>query len=364
MNDGYRIPVMVPKLPRADDLRPYLDEIDTHRRYTNFGGLVGRFEAALEGHFNAPEGSVVTTCNATLGLAMALAEAARHGSICVLPAWTFVATARAAELAGLTLLPVDVDPDTWALEPEAVTRAIQGRENDVAAVMPVAPFGAPLDPRPWEAWRADTGIPVVIDAAAGMDTARASSIPTIVSFHATKALGVGEGGCVIAPDGDFAQRIRKRSNFGLPGPTPEAGFALNAKMSEYAAALGLASLAAWPERRSALLARARRYIEDRRLGEVGVFQAGLGTSWISATANLRLARGSASVMRDRLGAIGIETRRWWEKGVVGLAGARLKDFPVSADLNARVLGLPFYHDITEPDQDAVIDRLKAFSSAE
>ena len=62
--------------------------------------------------------------------------------------------------------------------------------------MPVVPFGQPIDVAAWDRFAAATGLPVVIDAAAGFDTLVPGRIPTVVSLHATKVLGAGEGAFV------------------------------------------------------------------------------------------------------------------------------------------------------------------------
>src|SRR6478735_8381336 len=97
------LPVMRPKLPAASSVFPYLSEIDTSRIYSNFGPLAIRLEHRLAAHFGVGDHAVTTVANATLGLALALtAQQARVGSLCVIPAWTFVASPQAASLAGLT----------------------------------------------------------------------------------------------------------------------------------------------------------------------------------------------------------------------------------------------------------------------
>ena len=106
----------------------------------------------------------------TQGLTLALtAQAAKPGTLCAMPAWTFVASAHAAVNAGLIPYFVDVDIETWALDPAGLAEHIAQAPAPVGAVMPVAPFGEPISVAPWDAFRADTGLPVVIDAAAGFE---------------------------------------------------------------------------------------------------------------------------------------------------------------------------------------------------
>jgi dTDP-4-amino-4,6-dideoxygalactose transaminase len=116
---------MRPKLPSAERLAPYLRQIDEARFYSNFGPLVQRLEARLAHRFGLPVEGVTTVANATLGLALALgALEAPVGSLCVLPAWTFIASAHAAVMAGLVPYFVDVGAANWALDPDGVAEMI------------------------------------------------------------------------------------------------------------------------------------------------------------------------------------------------------------------------------------------------
>jgi len=78
---------------------------------------------------------VTTVANGTLALALALvAQNARTGSLCLLPAWSFIACSHAAALAGLTPYFVDVDPMTWAVDPDVIAEHISGIPGQVLVV--------------------------------------------------------------------------------------------------------------------------------------------------------------------------------------------------------------------------------------
>src|SRR5262245_32566964 len=184
------IPIMRPQLPKADRISPYLRLIDRTRTYSNFGPLVQSLEDRLAAHFGLSNGTIATVANATLGLTLALAaQGAKPGSLCAIPAWTFVASAHAAVMAGLVPFFVDVDPESWALDVDGMADTIATAPGPVGAVMPVAPFGRPINVAAWDEFRRRTGIPVVIDAAAGFDAVVAGATPTVVSLHATKVIG-------------------------------------------------------------------------------------------------------------------------------------------------------------------------------
>src|SRR5215469_8570166 len=93
MSPTNKIALMRPKLPHHDAVRPYWQEIDTTRWYTNFGPLAVRLEKRMAEFFHQNEGCVVTVSNGTAGLTNILrALDLPRGTHCLLPSWTFMAT--------------------------------------------------------------------------------------------------------------------------------------------------------------------------------------------------------------------------------------------------------------------------------
>src|SRR5262249_49840480 len=120
----------------------------------------------------------------------------------------------------------------WALDPEALSAELSRAPGKVSSVMPVAPFGQPIDVSLWDRFRERTGLAVVIDAAAGFDTLIPGRAPSIVGLHATKVLGIGEGGCVVSHEVALIRDIRTRSNLGFFKSRESRVTAPNAKLSE------------------------------------------------------------------------------------------------------------------------------------
>jgi dTDP-4-amino-4,6-dideoxygalactose transaminase len=350
------IPVCRPWAPPAEMVLPYLRRIDGARWYTNFGPLNQELEQRIAARFDG-ETHVVTLANGTLALALALRARAPQGGLCLMPAWTFVATAHAAMNAGLAPYLVDVDPCTGALTPDGARSALRTAPNKVAAIVPVLPFGAASSLPAWRALEEELGIPVIVDAAAAFDAARDSATPLIVSLHATKALGAGEGGFFATQDKDLADSVRALSVFGFKGVRISAQPAFNAKLSEYHAAVALAALDAWPQTRqrfASVAARTRAAFKDANAVS---FQEGWGADWISTTAVARFTDGAADFVQRQLARAGIETRRWWDHGLHKQPAFRtcLKASTLSATnmLAGATLGLPFSIDLANGAVDRV-----------
>ncbi len=346
------VPVARPRLPSAEAIFPYLQRIDTARWYSNFGPLLTAFETRLAARF--PAGAqVVTVANATQALTLTLkAMDLPAGGYVATPAWTFVATAHAVIQAGLRPWFVDVDPETWMMSPEAIADLPATVREALVAVVPVCAFGDLGDLSAWRAFRQETGVPVLLDAAAAFDALREADLPAVVSLHATKALGLGEGGFLVTDDADLALRVRRLSTFGFHDSRESQVPATNAKLSEYAAAVGLAALDSWEADRLQF-ARVAQHLRISLIGESEVrFQTGWGSEWVTSVCNVRLPDGSAAAVAEALQADGVGTRQWWGLGChvsPAFADCGRGDLSQTDRLGGSVLGLPFAIDLGVPE---------------
>jgi dTDP-4-amino-4,6-dideoxygalactose transaminase len=355
------LPVAKPRLPLADEIMPYLRRIDQSRWYSNSGPLVQECEARLATH--AGGGTVATVANATIGLALALLTYdVTPGSLCMVPSWTFAATGHAIQLAGLIPWIVDVDAASWALEPRAAREFLHNAPGSVSAVILVSPFGRPIDLALWDSFHDETGLAVVVDAAAMFDTIRSGSVPTVVSLHATKVLGVGEGGFVVSTNTSFIQELQKRANFGFWGSRQATVRSLNGKMSEYAAAVGLAALDNWGTTRSDFARVAAAYVEAFARESKVMIQEGFGERWVSSTVVVAVEETGAEVVGRRLAADRIGTRRWWGGGLH--RHEAFEKFPRgntdhTEALAESVIGLPCWRDLPNDKIEMIGDIVTA-----
>ena len=247
------LPLLVPDMPSPHELLPWLERMHSARHYSNFGPLVRELESVFAQQFGIADEQLTTVANATQGLELVLqALDLAPSSRVLLPALTFVATATAVLRAGHQPVLADVDPQTWMLTPEIARAACEAMRID--AVLSVAAFGMPHDMQAWQQFERDTGLPVVIDAAAayGSQWLKEAEGTLVFSLHTTKSLPAGEGGLVVSTRPGLAAKVRQLSNFGI-NLNPAVGMPVgalaslgsNAKMSEYHAAIGLRSLQKW-----------------------------------------------------------------------------------------------------------------------
>lgn len=373
------IKLLVPDLPPAASLLPWLQQLDSLRTYTNFGPMVRTLEETLAAHWpgdTPTPGSTalqvvsLNTGTAALELGMAALELP-PGARVLLPAFTFPATATAVLRNGLRPLLADVAAEHWQLTP-ALARAAAA-QHALALVVPVATFGYPLDVAGWDAFVADTGIPVLLDAAAAFGhQAIGQRVHAAFSLHATKPFGIGEGGLFVSRNADLAERVRRLSNYGFNGDQVEDSSGTNAKLSEYAAVLALAQWARWPDLQEA---RARRWAAYQTLlGSIPQLALQACAPQAGPPAALVIAWPEpVEALCAHLNRQHIETRRWYcpllhqhpafaQLAVLG-RGPEGRALPVSDRLATHSVGLP-WHNFVSAEEMARIHQALGHALAE
>jgi len=355
---------------------PYLRIVDERHWYSNFGPLVLMFEqkfahAMAEAHKSEPA-NVLTLTSGYHALAIGLKILGlKPGSRVLMPSITFPACPLAAEHIGAEAILSDVDPDTWFLTP-AIARAIAAK-TPIHAIMPVALYGIPLPASEWDKFTQDTGIPVIIDAAAAIESQRYLQRGLVMhSLHALKPFGIGEGGLLVSTYRQQIEAARCYSNFGMRDRISyQTGE--NAKMSEYHAAVALAQLERW----SAIKKRRRRAYDLykgalRGMESVLSFHPGLDQAVVSCLM-LRTHKPHKKDLVERLKQKGVFAHRTYFpplyhhpyfthvtlascEGKVGrvknadaLVALKDKVMPNAEAINKTAFGLPFHAFLKEED---------------
>jgi dTDP-4-amino-4,6-dideoxygalactose transaminase len=363
--------ILRPLLPPAEVLLPFLRRIDATRIYSNYGPLWHEFSEEFSAWLGARAGiesgsggvRVVPTSSGTTAIELALrARAQPDRRLCLMPSFTFIASAHALCNAGLEPFLLDVEESTFVLTLAIAIAALAQLPAPPAAVLVVSAFGAPPDVRGWQAFEAEHGIPVVFDAAAAATSLREiGHQPLAVSLHATKVFGIGEGGAVITTDAALADRLVAMTGFGYVGSERVSSFrGGNYRISEYTAAVGLAVLADIEAREHRLLALGTRYAEALRNLPCRL-QQGAGTDWATMTLNVVVPADRLEVTLARLEAGAVQWRRWWGLGThrhPAFAGLPRANLSVTEQLAPRVIGIPFYDGLPAAHLARVADALR------
>ncbi|MBY0407637.1 MAG: DegT/DnrJ/EryC1/StrS family aminotransferase, partial [Rickettsiales bacterium] len=178
--------------------------------------------------------------------------------------------------------------------------------------------------------------------------------PVMVSLHATKIAGIGEGGLVLTQNENLMSAMRACIQFGFEGERLSHRVGMNAKASEYDAAVGLAMLDVWQDTRQAWSSIRKRYMDSFSDAGIRYFPH---YDCVSSVFNVIIPQAALTTATS-LRKLGIDSRRWWEAGChvhPAYRAYRKNALPVTEWLGESVLGIPMAMDISPNDQDAVCD---------
>jgi dTDP-4-amino-4,6-dideoxygalactose transaminase len=238
-----------------------IDEILDRCRLTNGGPCVKELEKRVADYVGVKH--CVAMCNGTIALENAIRAAGLTGEV-IMPAFTFVGTAHALQWQEITPVFCDIDPATHTISPAAVQRMITPRTTGIIAVHL---WGRPCEIEALEHIAKRNNLRLLFDAAHGFGCSHRGRMiggfgnAEVFSFHATKFINTLEGGAVATNDDEIAHKIRMMKNFGFVGYDNVKYLGVNAKMSEFSAAMGLTGMDCIEEFIETNRANYRRYRE-------------------------------------------------------------------------------------------------------
>lgn len=240
---GQLVPLVRPTLPQYDeDLARQVGGLFESGMVTK-GKHLQELEESVGGYLGVRHAVAVSSC--TLGLLLTYHGLGLTGEV-IVPSFTFMATVHPLLWVGADPVFVDVDPDTWNLDPAKVEVAITEKSS---AIVAVHNFGNPAPVPELEAVARRHGLKIVFDAAHGFGSlyrgrpVGAFGDAEVFSLTPTKLLIAGEGGIVATNNDELANSIRVGREYGNSGGYDSDFPGLNARMPEFNALLGLRSLA-------------------------------------------------------------------------------------------------------------------------
>jgi len=222
----------------------------------NHSDYLNKFQAEFAEYVGAKHALATSSCTGALHLSL-LALGIGPGDEVLVPEVTWVATASAVRYVGATPIFVDIDPQTWCIDPKEIEKKIN---SNTKAIMPVHLYGFAADMKAITKVAQANKIAIVEDAAPAIGTLiegkAAGSFGQFgaYSFQGAKMLVTGEGGMLVTSDSDLYERARKIQDHGRkPGTFWIEELGYKYKMNNITAALGLAQLE-----------RSERQIEQKR----------------------------------------------------------------------------------------------------
>lgn len=375
------IPVARPWVDRAEE--EAVAEV-LRSGWLSQGERVAEFERRFARYVGAPEAVAVSSCTAALHLVL-LACGIRSGDEVLCPSFSFIATANAIRHAGGTPVFVDIDRRTYNADPALVREAITPRTR---AILLVHQVGLPACLAEILDIARECGLLVIEDAACaigseyrGQRIGLPHSAMACFSFHPRKILSTGEGGMITTADRELAERLRRLRHHAMSisdlarhqalqpvfETYDEIGF--NYRMTDLQAAIGIVQLDRLPEmlqRRKELAARYSEMLSRSCWFTLPYVPPDCKHNFQSYVIRVR---ADCPVRRDplRQGLMerGVSTRR----GVMAIhregpykgdvSDGRLRETESAAD---ETLILPLFHQMTEEQQDYVVDAINDICS--
>ena len=342
---------------------PFLDESDREavadamRRGAlsgHMGDYIVKFEQDFSTYCGVSQG--IATNNGTASIHLILAALGiGPGDEVLVSTYTNMATFFAVLYQGATPVPIDIERDTWNLNPNLLERAVTSRTR---AIIPVHIFGHPVDMDPVLEFANAHKLLVIEDAAQshgalylGKKTGSLSDAASF-SFYSNKIITTGEGGMVVTDNAEIADRCRSFRNLcygrGADRFLHEAiGF--NYRMSNLHAAIGWSQVKKVErnvEKKRQIAAWYRDQLHDRPEFQLPIEKPwARNVYWMYHLVLTDACLYDRAVVMARLSEVGIETRPGFtpfnrQKIALDRGLAREDDCPVANDVGARAFYLP------------------------
>lgn len=332
------------------------------------GPVVEEFELAFARWVGAKHAVAVSSGTTALHLAL-LAHGIGEGDEVITTPFTFVASANAVLFTGATPVFVDIEPDWFCIDPARLEAAITPRTK---AILPVHLYGHPAEMPALTAIARRRGLLVIEDAAqahgAAVDGRKVGALGNTAafSFYPTKNITSGEGGMVTTGDDAVASRVRTLRQHGESERYHHQVLGYNFRMTDLAAAIGLAQLSKLDgfnlaRRRNAeflnegLAALPTVVLPSERRGYVHVYH--------QYTVRVRKQRDQ---LRQRLADRGIGTGVYYPIPVhhqpVYAGHGLIPSLPVAEQLSGEVLSLPVHPALSDADLARIVRTVREESA--
>ena len=306
----------------------------------------------------------VATVNGTAALhAMLVAGGIGEGDAVVTTPFTFIATANAIRHAGAEPVFGDIDPRTFNLDPDAVRRILDER-NDIAAILPVHLYGLPFAADEFNDLASEYDLLLFEDAAqAHGATFHGEMIGSLgaaatFSFYPTKNMTTSEGGMVTTDDPELAGRIRRFIDHGRDERGRHAVVGYNYRMTNMQAAIGrdqLERLPEWVQKRRQHAAQMSECFDGLPGIEPPIEPDHRKHAYHQYTVKVQ----DRSALTTALDTAGVGYGIYYPETIPGeVAYGQRTGWPVAEEQTARVLSLPVHQHLDSGDIQTIVHRVE------
>jgi UDP-2-acetamido-2-deoxy-ribo-hexuluronate aminotransferase len=299
----------------------------------------------------------------------------KPGDEIIIPCFTYVATAEVIALLGLNPVMVDVDPDTFNIDPSKFKKAITSKTK---AVVPVHLYGQNANMDMVMSIAATNEIHVIEDAAQSIGAEYTSSsgdkyysgcmgIAGSTSFFPSKNLGCfGDGGAIFTNDNQLAKKMRMIANHGQDIKYHHDKVGVNSRLDTLQAAILSVKLKYLDKYRKARQEAAACY--DKKLAPIPEITVPLRdpkSTHVFHQYTIRINGGERDELRKYLQGFGVPTMVYYplplhlQKAYFS-EGIKEGSFPVAEELSKKVLSLPIHTEMDTEQLDFITDKLISF----
>jgi len=337
-----------------------------------FGEYISRFERAFASYSDCEYGVATTSGTTALHLAL-IALSLKKGDEVLVSTLTNMATFFAVLYEGATPIPIDIEEDTWNLDPSLLESRITPRTR---AIIVVHLFGHPVDMDPVVEIAQKYNLSVIEDCAeahgATYKGKKVGSLGTVgcFSFYANKIITTGEGGMITTNDPSIHERARMLRGlaFGESNKFMHQDIGYNYRMTNLQAAMGCAQL----EKIETIIMGKRRvasFYTDKLKDLPSLLQLPVEKSyarnvyWMYHVVLKGKAAGKRSVIMKKLLDKGIETREGFipynmQDIFIRKGWTHPEDCPKANAVSENSFYLPSTPDLTEEDLDYIVENLR------
>ena len=284
--------------------------------------------------------------------------------------FTFFATGSAITRFGARPVFVEIDPRTYNLDPALAAKAVT---ENTRAIVPVHIYGQCAEMDALLALGDTTRVPIIEDAAQAIGAKdrgrRAGSMGAIgcFSFYPSKNLGgAGDGGMIVTNDSDHAGRLRMLRVHGEEKRYYHSCIGINSRLDSLQAAVLRVKLPHLDEWIAGRQHRAQRY--ESMFAEAGLAEF-IEPPYVRADAShvfhlfvIRVRDGRRDALLDHLKNAGVGSGVYYPvplhlQECFSYLGYKCGDFPVAEAASAETLALPVYPELTDEQQDYVVDAI-------
>lgn len=361
-NNALKYPIVKPYLPSIDDYQQSISGIFTRNYLTNNGPLLQQLEQRLTDYLGVEH--LLLVANGTLALQIAYAALNVKGKVLTTP-FSFAATASSLCWQNIEPIFIDVNKQSFNFD---VNNASTEQAKSASAILPVHVFGNPCDIEAIDTLAKNHNLTVIYDAAHAFATqidgesVLKNGDAATLSLHATKLFHCVEGGAIIFKDKSAYEKAKKLINFGFDENNIPEYVGINAKMSEFHAAMGLAVLDDIEKimtQRKLLVNQYKKNLSD--VSQISFQQWHCNSECIGAYMPILLENEKQVLhMINLLAEQGVQTRRYFYPSLSQISIYCGDDnTPNSNEISARVLCLPLYSDLMLNDVDEICRCIKA-----